>query len=184
MVRDRTQRLAACRLLIGQWKAAQPKTALPCLTALTTSAADEDPATEATHQVPKCLCRYCQGELEVLGRLKGTETQTLKRLAQDIVYRLSLLFVAISVEVNAELLFQLRTAWLAPKRLPPLIRELFRYQRFSSLECGAIEAFVIDEQRKLTEQQPSNSATTLRNGQHQSGIPPPHVNAPEPSHAA
>ena len=58
-----------------------------------------------------------------------------------------------------ELLFQLRTAWLTPKFLPRPIRDLFIGRaRLTSIECGVLEAFVIEE---------------LHKRKHTSGIPPP-----------
>jgi hypothetical protein len=60
-----------------------------------------------------------------------------------------------------QLMFQLRTAWLAPRRLPVPIRDLFLGRaRLTSLECGVLEAFVEEE---------------LAKHKHTSGIPPPQV---------
>ena len=73
-----------------------------------------------------------------------------------------------------ELLFQLRIAWLTPKFLPRPIRDLFIGRaRLTSIECGVLEAFVIEE---------------LHNRKHTSGIPPPADErlpmTPELDHAA
>ncbi len=58
-----------------------------------------------------------------------------------------------------QLLFQLRIAWLTPKRLPLLIRDLFVGRTpLTSVECGVLEALVIEE---------------LANRNLTSGIPPP-----------
>ena len=72
-----------------------------------------------------------------------------------------------------ELMFQLRTAWLAPRRLPQPIRDLFLGRaRLTSLECGVLEAFVEEE---------------IAKHKHTSGIPPPVAeqrSAPELNHVA
>ena len=59
----------------------------------------------------------------------------------------------------AEIMFQLRIAWLTPKRLPQPIRDLFIDRaRLTSIECGVLEAFIDEE---------------LHKRKHTSGIPPP-----------
>ncbi len=91
-----------------------------------------------------------------------------------IVFRMLSYFVEVAEVGYKELLFQLRVAWLTPRRLPQPIRDLFICrQRLTSIECGVLEAFVIEE---------------LHNRKHTSGIPPPHVaqllTRLEPSHVA
>ena len=106
-----------------------------------------------------CYCRTCQADLELLGRLKGTETHVMQSLAQNIVFRMLSIFTEVASVGYNELMFQLRIAWLTPKFLPRPIRDLFIGRaRLTSLECGVLEAFVIEE---------------LHNRKHTSGIPPP-----------
>ena len=83
-------------------------------------------------------------------------------------------FTAVAEVGYKELMFQLRTAWLAPRRLPQPIRELFVGRaRLTSIECGVLEACIDEE---------------LAKHKHTSGIPPPPTAQPppelEPSHAA
>ncbi len=59
----------------------------------------------------------------------------------------------------AEIMFQLRIAWLAHKRLPQPIRDLFDGRaRLTSIERGVLEALIVEE---------------LHKRKHTSGIPPP-----------
>jgi hypothetical protein len=98
----------------------------------------------------------------------------MQSLAQLIVFRMLSYFVEVAEVGYKELLFQLRVAWLTPRRLPQPIRELFIGRaRLRSIECGVLEAFVIEE---------------LHNRKHTSGILPPQVaqssSSLEPSHVA
>ena len=91
--------------------------------------------------------------------MKGTETKAMQSLAQAIVFRILSFFTEVAAVDYNELMFQLRTAWLTPKFLPRPIRDLFiSRSRLTSLECGVLDAFVIEE---------------LHNLKHTSGIPPP-----------
>jgi hypothetical protein len=97
----------------------------------------------------------------------------MQSLAQNIVFRMLPYFTEVAAGYN-ELLFQLRIAWLTPKFLPQPIRDLFIGRaRLTSIECGVLEAFVIEE---------------LHNRKHTSGIPPPVDErlpmTPELNHAA
>jgi len=82
----------------------------------------------------------------------------------------------IGQDTAEQLLIQLRAAWLMPKQLPSCIRHLFTGKRLSSLECGVLEAFIVDELRiidkqlKAQEQSKSPSINT-------SGVPPPNLAA-------
>ena len=106
-----------------------------------------------------CYCRTCQADLELVGRLKGTETKAMQSLADNIVFRMLSFFTEVAEAGYSQLLFQLRIAWLTPKRLPLPIRDLFMNRaRLTSIECGVLEALVIEELEK-------RSMT--------SGIPPP-----------
>ena len=101
-------------------------------------------------EVPKakvCRCRYCQGEMELMGRLRGTESMWVMNVAQQIVLQVMTLLPLINEETIKELLFQLRTCWLTLRFLPAPIRELLRGQRFTSLEMAALEARLLHELR-------------------------------------
>ena len=124
--------------------------------------AEQDPASdleEPEMHRTSCYCRVCQADLELLGRLKGTETHAMQSLAQNIVFRMLSIFTEVAAVGYSELLSQLRKAWLTPKLLSRPIRDLFIGRaRLTSLECGVLEAFVIEE---------------LHKRKHTSGIPPP-----------
>jgi len=95
----------------------------------------------------------------------------MQSLSQAIVFRMLSLFTEVAAVGYSELLFQLRMAWLAPKRLPRPIRDLFIGRaRLTSIECGVLEAFVIEELHKLKVMNQPNAADQLT---HTSGIPPP-----------
>ncbi len=122
---------------------------------------EQDPASDLeepeTHRT-SCYCRVCQADLELVGRLKGTETHAMQSLAQNIVHRMLSIFTEVAKVGYSQLLFQLRIAWLTPKFLPQPIRDLFIGRaRLTSVECGVLEAFVIEE---------------LHNRKQTSGIPP------------
>jgi hypothetical protein len=83
----------------------------------------------------------------------------MQSLAQNIVFRMLSFFTEVAEVGYSQLLFQLRIAWLTPKFLPQPIRDLFTGRaRLTSIECGVLEAFVIEE---------------LQKRKHTSGIPPP-----------
>ena len=140
----RQDRLATCRKLIGELKAhpAEPDAlgavgSLPTLEMEGEYIDDEPP-------LPKCHCRYCQGDMELLGRLQGTETQAMRSLAQSVIYRTITTLLPVIGDCHLkELLVQLRGAWLVRRWLPACIRDLFVGKRLSSLECGVLEAFVV-----------------------------------------
>jgi hypothetical protein len=84
------------------------------------------------------------------------------------------MFAEVAAVGYEQLLSQLRIAWLTPKFLPRPIRDLFVGRtRLTSIECGVLEAFVIEE---------------LHKRKHTSGIPPPVAErqplTPELNHAA
>ena len=111
----------------------------------TRPATSDDFEETETHR-SNCYCRTCQGDLELLGRLKGTETHAMQSLAQNIVFRMRAFFAEVAAVSYNELLFQLRFAWLTPKFLPRPIRDLFIGRAWlTSLECGVLEAFVLEE---------------------------------------
>ena len=98
----------------------------------------------------------------------------MQSLAQNIVFRMLSFFTEVAAVGYDQLLFQLRIAWLTPKFLPRPIRDLFVGRaRLTSIECGVLEAFVIEE---------------LQKRKHTSGIPPPVAErqplTPELNHAA
>ena len=149
--------------LTAAWRANQPDTQSPANAGVALLSEEQDPASDdlAEPEVHRssCYCRTCQAELELVGRLKGTETHAMQSLAQNIVFRMHSYFSEVAAVGYNELLFQLRIAWLTPKFLPQPIRDLFVGRaRLTSLECGVLEAFVIEE---------------LHNRKHTSGIPPP-----------
>ena len=161
--RGREACLSLCSKLIAQWQLEQPVVAgLPTNARAAPVSEEQDPASDDFEEPDvhrsSCYCRTCQADLELVGRLKGTETKAMQSLSQAIVFRMLSLFTEVAVGYN-ELLSQLRIAWLTPKFLPRPIRDLFIGRaRLTSLECGVLEAFVIEE---------------LHNRKHTSGIPPP-----------
>ena len=161
--RGREACLTLCSKLIAEEQLDKVTAPIPATTAATSVSEEQDPASddfeEAEEHRSSCYCRACQGDLELVGRLKGTETKAMQSLSQAIVFRMLSLFTEVAVVSYKELLFQLRIAWLTPKFLPRPIRDLFIGRaRLTSLECGVLEAFVIEE---------------LHNRKHTSGIPPP-----------
>jgi hypothetical protein len=160
--RGREACLALCSKLIAQEQLDKVATQIPAIAPATSISEEQDPASDDFEEPEvhrsNCYCRTCQGDLELVGRLKGTETKAMQSLAQNIVFRMLPYFTEVAAGYN-ELLFQLRIAWLTPKFLPQPIRDLFIGRaRLTSLECGVLEAFVIEE---------------LHNRKHTSGIPPP-----------
>ena len=161
--RGREACLALCSKLIAQWQSEQPVTTLPAKAPEVSVSEEQDPASDDFEEPEahrsSCYCRTCQGDLELIGRLKGTETHAMQSLAQAIVFRMLSIFTEVASVGYNELMFQLRIAWLTPKFLPRPIRDLFIGRaRLTSLECGVLEAFVIEE---------------LHKRKHTSGIPPP-----------
>ena len=148
---------------INAMRANQPDTQSPANAGVALLSEEQDTASDDFEE-PEAhrsgsYCRACQGDLELLGRLKGTETKAMQSLSQAIVFRMLSFFTEVAAVDYNELMFQLRTAWLTPKFLPRPIRDLFiSRSRLTSLECGVLDAFVIEE---------------LHNLKHTSGIPPP-----------
>ena len=52
-----------------------------------------------------CYCRTCQADLELLGRLKGTETKAMQSLAHNIVFRMLSFFIEVAEVGYNELCF-------------------------------------------------------------------------------
>ncbi|MDX1926577.1 MAG: transposase [Pirellulaceae bacterium] len=161
--RGRGPRLAICSKVIAREPLDKVPTALPATAAATSISEEQDPASDDFEETEEhrsgCYCRSCEGELELLGRLKGTETKAMQSLSEAIVFRILSYFAEVAEVGYSQLLFQLRIAWLTPKRLPQPIRDLFIGRApLTSIECGVLEALVIEElvSRNLT-----------------SGIPPP-----------
>ena len=161
--RGREACLALCSKLIAQGRAEQPVAALPPKATVASVSDEQDPASDDFEEPEEhrsgCYCRVCQADLELVGRLKGTETHAMQSLAQNIVHRMLSFFTEVAEVGYSQLLFQLRIAWLSPKQLPQPIRDLFTGRaRLTSIECGVLEALVIEElqKRNIT-----------------SGIPPP-----------
>lgn len=110
--------------------------------------------------------------MELLGRMQGNPTQAMKSLAQIIVHRVATHLLAdIGADTLKELLVQLRGARLFRRWLPACVRDLFAGRRLSLLECGVLEAFVVEglrirsKKRELSGDQDSSM--------HFSGILPP-----------
>jgi len=175
--RGREACLTLCSKLIAEWRATQPVATLPVTIPAALPSEEQDPASDdfeepaEPHQAT-CYCRTCQGDLELLGRLKGTETKAMQSLAQTIVFRMLSFFTEVAEVGYNEIMFQLRIAWLTPKRLPQPIRDLFTGRaRLTSIECGVLEALVIEELENLKVRNQSSAVADLLS--HTSGIPPP-----------
>jgi hypothetical protein len=158
--RGREACLTLCSKLIAQW---QPVAALSTKAIAASVSDEQDPGSDDFEEVEEhrsgCYCRVCQADLELVGRLKGTETKAMQSLAQNIDFRMLSFFSEVAEVGYSQLLFQLRIAWLSPRQLPQPIRDLFTGRaRLTSIECGVLEAFVIEE---------------LHKRKHISGIPPP-----------
>ena len=161
--RGREACLALCSKLISQSQSEPPIATVPANAPAVSASEEQDPASDDFEEPEVhrsgCYCRVCQADLELVGRLKGTETKAMQSHAQNIVFRMLPVFTEVATVGYSELLFPLRVAWLTPKFLPDEIRDLFIGRaRLTSLECGVLEAFVIEE---------------LHNRKHTSGIPPP-----------
>ncbi len=161
--RGRGPCLTLCSKLIAQEHLDRVAVDTLAITPATSISEEQDPASDDFEETEEhrsgCYCRSCQGELELLGRLKGTETHAMQSLSQNIVFRMLSYFTEVAEVGYSQLLFQLRIAWLTPKRLPQPIRDLFIGRApLTSVECGVLEALVIEElaSRNLT-----------------SGVPPP-----------
>ncbi len=121
--RGRDLRLTLCRKLIAQAGRTKATTDSPASPAAGNEALDEhSPASDDFQGTEEhrsgCYCRTCQSELELLGRLKGAETKAMQSLAQAIVFRMLSYFAEVAEVGYAELLAQLRIAWLRPRQLP------------------------------------------------------------------
>jgi hypothetical protein len=115
--------------------------------------------------------------MELLGRLQGTETLAMKRLSEDIVHTVTTTHFAEVSEVTIEQLqFALRMVRFVTRFLPSCIRHLFVGIRLTSIECGVLEAFVIEELRRRDSNQvnrPKSHADNSDPSKPFSGIPPP-----------
>ena len=145
----------AHRKLTAAWRANQPDTQSPANAGVALLSEEQDPASDDFEETEvhrsNCYCRVCQADLELIGRLKGTETKAMQSLAQAILFRMLSFFNEVATVAYNELMLQLRIAWLTPKFLPRPIRDLFIGRaRLTSLECGVLEAFVIEELHKST----------------------------------
>ena len=108
--RGREACLALCSKLIAQWQSEPPVATLPAVSV----AEEQDPASDDFEEPEvhrsSCYCRVCQADLELLGRLKGTETHAMQSLAQNIVFRMLSFFTEVAAVGYNELMFQLRIA--------------------------------------------------------------------------
>ena len=89
--RGREACLALCRELIAQWQSEQPVATVAANAPAVSAAEEQDPASDDFEEPEvhrsSCYCRVCQADLELVGRLKGTETKAMQSLAQAIVFR-------------------------------------------------------------------------------------------------
>ena len=128
--------------LTAAWRANQPDTQSPANAGVALLSEEQDPASDdlAEPEVHRssCYCRTCQAELELVGRLKGTETHAMQSLAQNVVFRMLSILSEVAAIGDNEFMFQLRIAWLTPKFLPRAIRDLLSAERRllrSNAEC-------------------------------------------------
>ena len=90
--RGREACLALCSKLIAQAQLNKVATEIPAIARVTSASEEQDPASDDFEETEVhrsgCYCRVCQGDLELVGRLKGTETHAMQSLAQNIVFRM------------------------------------------------------------------------------------------------
>ncbi len=114
--------------------------------------------------------------MELVGRLKGTESMWIMNVAQQIVHELGTLLPVINEATVKELLSQIRSSWITLCFLPTPIADLLRGQRFTSLEMAALEARLWHELRlspmaeSLGLRKPKAALNRVA-----SGIPPPFI---------
>ena len=143
----REDRLAKCRELLAiakRERTVQPRTSPGSEYEMTEECDEAEEDFEAAKKTP-CQCRYCKGEMELVGRMKGTQTLWVMNVAQQIVLQITLLLPVINEATVRELLSQVRSCWLTLRFLPKPIRDLLRGQRFTSLEMAALEARLLHE---------------------------------------
>lgn len=114
-----------------------------------------------------CTCRYCKGQLEVVGRLKGKETLRVKELAEAIIGILP----AITAEDIEQLLAQLTNGFLRMWRLARPVHEVIP-PRFV-LECTPLELQAIAGLLHGCQTPTLADETSTSAGTYISGIPPP-----------
>ena len=98
--RGREACLALCRKLIAEEQLDKLATAIPATAPATSVSEEQDPASDDFEETEvhrsSCYCRTCQGDLELVGRLKGTETHAMQSLAQNIVHRMLSFFTEVA----------------------------------------------------------------------------------------
>ena len=157
----REQNLKRCRELIaasGAESRSQSNESSPPRTELADDALLEEPSTKTA-----CTCRHCQGQLQVLGRLKGNETLHAKSLAAAVIS----LLPAISVADIQNFVQQLCNGILHLWQLAEPLQEVIpRQYDFTPMELFALAGLL------HAYQSPSDTAIDI-NGAITSGIPPP-----------
>ena len=120
-------------------------------------------AEEESEEKTACVCRHCQGSLQVIGRLKGNETLRMKGLAAAVVS----LLPAIGVEDIQRLVNQLRSGILHVWQLAEPLQEVIPTRNdFSPLELFALAGLLHEYQL------PKDAAIDIEL-KTTSGIPPP-----------
>jgi hypothetical protein len=159
--RDKT--LQRCRELIAACAADSPSEATADSSKSgDTLLADEALSDEANPKTA-CTCRHCQGQLQVLGRLKGNETLHAKSLAAAVIS----LLPAIAVADIQSFVQQLSSGVLHLWQLSEPLQEVIPSQYdFTPLELFAL-AGLLHAYQSPTEAANDSQGTIL------SGIPPP-----------
>ena len=130
--------------------------------------ADEEADDEDEGIVPSgCVCCSCHAELEVAGRLKGTETLELLILARSILA----LLPTMMQWVQGELMEQLRSVTVDLQRLPKPLRKLLANPWWQPLELSALAALLQHDSQPAVP--PPDAQAAAASGLHTSGIPPP-----------
>ena len=156
----RQARMDHCRKLIGGGD--RRVNSQEGLTKSKLQAADADLLQEEADEAAatKCICRKCQGELAVVGRLEGTPTLKVMALANSILAVLPLL----ADWVSRELLSQLLSGAIDRSSLPNTIGRVLDNQELGPLEMTALSILL---------QGSVDQESSIFGGQHTTGIPPP-----------
>ena len=157
----RDENLKRCRELIaagGTEPQAQSNAASSPSTESADDALVEEPSTKTG-----CTCRHCQGQLQVLGRLKGNETLHAKSLAAAVVSLLPVIAVADIQNFVQQLCSGILHTWQLAGPLQEVIPSQYD---FSPLElfalAGLLHAYQLPSDAAI-----DNQGTII------SGIPPP-----------
>ena len=98
--RGREACLDRCSKLIAEEQLAKVATVKPAKAPATSASEEQDPASDDFEELEVhrtgCYCRVCQADLELVGRLKGTETKAMQSLSQNIVFRMLSFFTEVA----------------------------------------------------------------------------------------